>query len=401
MRRLVLILAALALFALPNLPGSAAAPQKPPSAKRAAFASNALGIALERRAGRGNVTVSPWSAWTALSMVYTGAAGETRAEMARVLHVRTFGARTPEASHALTRALRKAAKKSHARLDVANRLWGDNEMDFVPDFLATLRTQYGAPLRRVDFAHDPEGARALINRWVTDHTNQRIKDLFAQGDIDDTTLLAIVNALYFKARWDMPFDPGLTRKEKFHAPAGDVRARTMHLDRAWLAYARLKGLRAVELPYRGRRLSMLVVLPDRGHMKAVQRKLSARGVQRIAAALHKRLVDLSLPRFKVTTRLKLADMLSALGMPRAFSDSAEFPGIAPEIKLGAAVQKAWIRVGEKGTEAAAATGLTGEPLSMEWPPPTQVKINRPFLFFVRDNRTGAILFLGRITDPTK
>jgi serpin B len=401
MPRLALAVALLALGAVLTMPAAAAAPSKPPSAKRAAFAVNALGIALERRAGRGNVAVSPWSAWSALTMAYAGSAGQTRAEMARVLHVRTFGGATGDANRRLTRALEASAKASHARLDIANGLWGDRAEEFRDPFLETLRDDYGAPLRRDDFAHDPSGTRVRINRWVADHTNQRIKELFRAGDVTEDTRLAMVNALYLKARWRLPFEPGLTRKRPFHAPRGRVLAETMS-QTANLPYARLRHLRAVALPYRRGRLSMLILLPDRGHMKAVQRKLSPAGVRRIAGALRRRQLDLSMPRFRVATRLSLDAVLARLGMGRAFSDSAEFPGISPEpLELGAAVQKVWIRVGEKGTEAAAATGITMVPSSGVFPPPRRLAINRPFLFLVRDNRTGALLFLGRVQDPTK
>jgi serpin B len=264
-----------------------------------------------------------------------------------------------------------------------------------------LRRDYGAPLQRTDFRHDADGARDRVNRWVADHTNQRIKNLFAQSDITSDTRLALVNALYLKARWLQPFEPGLTEKRTFHAPGRDVRAATMY-EGTFLRYARLPGLRAVALPYRARRLSMLIVLPDRGRMKAIQRKLSAARVGRIAASLKRRQVDLWLPRFRVATRLKLKPILARLGMARAFRDDAEYPGISREpLKLQSAVQKVWIRVGEKGTEAAAATGLTGTPVSAVVPPPKRVAVDRPFLFLVRDDRTGAVLFLGRVEDPTK
>src|SRR4051794_26705618 len=155
--------AVLALLAALALPASAAAPRKPPSAERAAFAANALGIALERHAGRGNVAVSPLSAWTALTMPYAGAAGQTRAQMARVLHVGTFADRTGAANRALARALRAAARRSHATFGLANALWGDTQLPIRSSFLETLRRDFGAPLERVDFEHESEAARAAIN----------------------------------------------------------------------------------------------------------------------------------------------------------------------------------------------------------------------------------------------
>jgi serpin B len=391
----------LALLAVLALPASAAAPQKSPSAKRAASAATALGIALERNAGRGNVAVSPVSAWMALTMPYAGAAGQTRAQMAHVLHVRTFAERTGAANRALARALRVDARKSHATFGLANALWGESQLPFRQAFLDTLRHDYRAPLRRLDFEHHPDGSRAAINRWVEERTHGRIKSLLKKADVTKDTQLALVNALYLRARWLNAFDPGLTQKRAFHAPGRDVRVPMMYRE-STIPYARLRGLRAVALPYRGKRLSMLVVLPDHGRIKAVQRALSVRSLARIATRLRRQRVDLSLPRFHVATRLELTDVLVRLGMRRAFDDAAEFPGVSPDpLKLHSVVQKVWIRVGEKGTEAAAATGITGVPTSAVYPPPKRFDANRPFLFAVRDNRTGAVLFLGRVEDPSK
>jgi serpin B len=396
MTRLGLAFALALVLALPGAPATAGPPATPPTAATAARASNALGSDL--LPGGGNAALSPWSVWSALSMAYAGSSGQTRAQMTRVLHVKRLRGRTGRANAALLAALKSSAKKSGATLEGANALWGATDARFRKRFLATLRRDYGAPLERVDFRADPNAAREQINTWVADHTGGRIKDLFGPANITSSTRLALANALYFKARWLTQFDPEQTSPAPFHAAGGDVDVPTMSLDSTF-GYARLPDLQAVALPYRGQRLSMLVVLPDPGKLRAVESELRT---GRIARALEPTALDLSLPRFRVATKLDLADPLSKLGMPRAFGDLAEFPRISPteSLKIQAVVHQAWIQVGEKGTEAAAATGISFDPTAAA-PAPKRLSVDRPFLFAVRDDATGAVLFLGRVENPAE
>jgi serpin B len=316
------------------------------------------------------------------------------------MHVKRLGSATGRASGTLTRALRRSAARSGARLDAANALWGANDASFRRRYLDVLRRDFGAPLERVDFRGDPDGARTRINKWVADHTNDRIHDLFTASDINARTRLAMANALYFKADWLAPFDPDQTQPETFHAPGGNVTAQMMD-GTSRFEFAHTRGLDAVDLPYKGRRFSMLVLMPAAGGMGALERGLTAQRVTRIAGSLELTDLRLRMPRFRVEARLPLAGPLKAMGMSRAFSDAAEFPRISrtESLKIQSVVHKVWIEVGEKGTEAAAATGISFEPTSASVPPPRALTIDRPFLFVLRDNATGAALFLGRVEDP--
>lgn len=397
-------LAVLAVLFASLVPAAGAAAVQHPraSAAVAAAATNDLGFDLQRRAGAGNVALSPWSAWSALTMPYAGARGQTRAQMVRVLHAGAFASRAGTAQRSLARALRRSAQASGARLESANALWGERTSAFRTPFLDLLAHDYGAPLEREDFKGDFEGARGRINGWVADHTAGHITDLFPPGSITDLTRLVLANALYFKASWAAPFAPEDTRDATFHAPGRDVQAPTMSGSAAY-PYARVGKLDAISLPYKGKRLSMLILLPETGALRSAEQSLTAARLRRIAHALKPAEVDLSMPRFRVTTELSLNDALSGLGMPRAFSDRAQFGGIssAEPLHIQAVVHKGWIEVGEKGTEAAAATGISVGATSAVSPPPKRVAVDRPFLFAVRDDTTGAVLFSGRVEDPTE
>jgi serpin B len=386
---LILALALTTAVAAPSRGQPAAA--KPPSAANAAQASNALGLDLFRHAGDGNVALSPYSVWSALTMAYAGADGETRRQMARVLRAGRFGNRTGRAYDALRTALHASTKASGAQLDIANALWGATDADLRRRFLRILRRDYAAPLERVDFRGDPDAARALINQWVEEHTQEKITNLFGPSHITRDTRLALANALYLKAGWLDEFDPDNTRDERFHAPGGDVTVPTMNRLGEY-RHARVGELEAVALPYRGERMSMLLVLPG-------GRAIGTRALRRIDAALEPATFELALPRFRVATRLDLGATLARLGMPRAFSDEAQFPRMSATeaLRIQAVVHKVWIEVGEEGTEAAAATGVSFDTVSA----PPRVAFDRPFHFFVRDDRSGAILFMGRVENPAR
>jgi serpin B len=296
-------------------------------------------------------------------MVHPGASGQTRAQIERVLELRGVGNRPGVANRRLRAAIAGSASASGARLDVANALWTQAGFPIEPPFLNALARDFGAPAQQVDFRGDAEGARRQINDWVAEHTEGKIGDLFAPGVVNARTRLTLANALYFKASWLTEFAPGKTHDDVFHAPRGDVSVPTMHQQGTY-RYARVRGADAVTLPYKGDRLAMVILLPARGRLPALQRKLTVDALRRTVRAMKPAALDLALPRFHVETHLSLADTLSRLGMPRAFSDLAEFPCVSPEaLKINAVEHKVWIDVGEKGTEAAAATGITFGPTS--------------------------------------
>jgi serpin B len=288
------------------------------------------------------------------------------------------------------------------QLDIANSIWGQRNYEFAPSFLDTLALYYGAGLRLTDFAADPEAARNAINEWVKQQTKERIPELFAKGVIDEETRLVLANAIYFKAGWLFPFEEGATKDGPFHRLDGsEVRAPMMSLDMKQ-EYARLDHAQAVQLKYAGGNASMLVIVPDEGAFPAFEARLDASVVDSAVAALEEAQVELSMPKLDFASECSLSDALKALGMPSAFDGGADFSGMTAgggrDLFIKDVVHKANITVDEQGTEAAAATGVV-----MESSAPSvnvELTIDRPFLFVIRDDETGLVLFAGRVLDPT-
>jgi serpin B len=286
-------------------------------------------------------------------------------------------------------------------LAIANSLWGQTGLGFETEFLDVLATEYGAGLQLVDYKSDPETARALINAWVDDITKRRIPELIPQGQITSDSRLTLVNAIYMKAPWLNTFTKDATAPAPFITIAGaTVNAPFMHM-RHDLKYAMEPGWQAVELPYMGDELSMIIVLPDAEAGASLGEAVAA--VSSVSGLAVTREVTLSLPKFDIETAVGLADVLTAMGMATAFSDAADFTGMTTEEKLaiGAVIHQANITVDEEGTEAAAATAVVMMATSAPEPQvPVVLVVDRPFVFAVRDNPTGAVLFVGHIGDPT-
>jgi serpin B len=381
-----------------------AAPPEKSSPAAATTASNAFGFELYARVkvGQKNVICSPASASIALAMALAGARGSTLQEMTRVLHLDGGEPRQAHASFAaLLETLNKRDGQEGVALRIADRLWGQKDLKFEPDYLRLLRGRYRAPLEQVDFVKATEAARVAINRWTAVQTHGLIPEILKRGDLTGDARLVLTNAVYFKGRWATEFSQGETADRPFAAPDGKVVAKLMH-KQASLKYARAKGVQLVELDYRGG-LSMVVVLPDlENGLDAVEARL-ADSYHAWSRALDYKLIDLRLPRWKVTSRLSLADALAAMGMPTAFSQAANFTGIAQArpLFLHRVLQQAFANVDEAGTEAAAVTaiimGITSKGHSVSTPIPFHA--DHPFLYLIRDTKTGVILFIGRVVDP--
>ena len=357
----------------------------------------------------GNLFFSPFSIRTALAMVQAGAMGETAAQMGAALCIPS-SEETPHGGYG------KAVSRFHAtggehEMSVANSLWGQEGSPLQPEFLDVIARQYGGTMNAVDFRRNTEAARVAINQWVEDKTRRKIQDLIPSGTLDPDTQLVLANAVYFKAMWELQFRKAATRDEPFHLEGGGtVRAPLMHLqDHAW--YMRARGYQAVELHYRGGGMSMLILLPDRNDgLRDLEQASLALVLHDCATKMESNTVDLFLPRFKIDWgTVDIRDQLTALGMPLAFSDQANFSGIngrepphADSLHISKVLHKAMVDVNEEGTEAAAATvvgiRLGGSSLNA---PVRTFRADHPFLFAIRDRQTGAILFLGRIADPTR
>jgi serpin B len=381
----------------------------PDDAAAAAAAVNAFGLDLYRAmaTGTGNAVVSPASVALALAMARAGAEGETAAEMDAVL--RRFGADDVAAWPAALDAALAGRTRTldgpdgtpvDVTLRIANAPFAQRGMPLEAAYLEALGARFGAGLRLVDYIAATEEARARINAWVDEQTEQRIPELLAPGTITTDTRLTLVNAIYLKAPWQTPFTEEATAPAPFTRPDGSrVDVPTMATGEH-LPFATGAGWRAVELPYLGGELAMTVIVPD--DLAAFEAGLDAAGLDAIIGALADQQVELFLPRFGIETKASLADALRALGMPLAFDpQSADFSGItaAETLFIGDVIHQANIDVDEEGTEAAAATAVVMRAGSAPAEPVT-LRVDRPFLFALRDVPTGTILFLGRVTDPS-
>lgn len=353
-----------------------------------------------------NLFCSPYSISQALGMTYAGARGTTEQEMAKALGFTLPQERLHAAFNALDQALAargaKVAKGEGERfsLHITNALWGQKDYAFLPAFLDTLAQNYGAGLRLLDFKGAPDASRQTINRWVEEQTAEKIKDLLPEGSIDPLTRLVLTNAIYFKASWMHPFEASATQDGTFHLLDGSTVTVPMMHESESLGCADGEGWQAVELPYVGGELSMVILLPDEGQFDAFARGLDAAKLHDALSAIRPAQVALTMPRFKFEAGAKLKDALTKLGMVQAFTDQADFTGMTErrELYIDDVYHKAFVAVDEKGTEAAAATAvvmrLTAAPAE-----PQEVRIDRPFLFLIRDVETGAILFLGHVVNP--
>jgi serpin B len=372
-------------------------------AQTPAAATGAFGLDLMRTQPPGNLVLSPNSIATALAMAGTGAAGRTAAQIARTLHLTK-----PAAFKAVGNLQRTIAKEQavagqdHPKaptLELANGLFLQQGFSVKPTFVSGLQRHFGTVLESIDFRGDPTGSLNTINDWVSEHTMGVIPSLLTS--LPKETQLALTNAAYLKADWLHPFDSAHTTLAPFHNRAGSTSVEFMHQTEQ-LRYGSGKGYQAVDLPYRASSLSMLVVLPREKSVARLQGRLDAKGLARIVRGLSRRPVRLSLPRFHLTSKVKLKNALRSLGMTAAFDESADFSRIsaAIELKIDLVEHAADLKVDEEGTTAAAATVVVFVPTSKPKPPPAiTFNANHPFLFFLHDNRTGAVLFAGRLTNP--
>jgi serpin B len=391
-------------------------------------ATNELAVALHRQLATGdeNLCVSPYSIESALAMTFVGADGETRTEMARVLHL-TNDSTVPASFAALQHSLEEMSAKTAElvkqskkfggpsepiTLNIANRLFAQNGYAFREAFLSLVKQNFGGAFEPLDFTANPAAATQHINKWVADQTHDRIRDLIPGGALDKTTRLVLANALYLKAPWANEFSENATQPEPFHIRAGvPVNVPTMRKTDRHFGYAKREGFTAVSLPYVGSDLQFVVLLPDDVNgLHALESKLSG-DMLAACAKLQTRDVDLHLPKFKLEPpTMALAEKFEALGMKTAFDrpqGSANFDKIAPRtprdyLYISQIFHKTFIAVDEKGTEAAAATAvamLAGTALRSPPPPPIEVKVDRPFVYAIQHVPSGVCLFLGRVSDP--
>jgi serpin B len=348
----------------------------------------------------GNKFFSPASISTALAMTYAGAQDETKKQMAHVLHFDLPDPHLHNGFAALNTILNTKSKSY--QLNVANRLWGQTGFHFEEAFLKSTLERYGAEPGAVDFART-EQARQTINHWVGEKTNGKIADLMPPGVLQENIRLVLTNAIYFKGTWQYRFSKPETRQAPFHASKNREIKVPMMQQTGGFQYAETVDAQLLELPYLGGHLAMVILLPKQvDGLPNLEKKLTANDVQQWLSGLaHAHEVEVYLPKFTFTSPMGLKDVLSSLGMPRAFSDQADFSGLATEKaqKLYDVIHQAFVDVNEEGTEAAAVTGHVGGNAPGPVFQTVVFRADHPFLFLIQDKRTGAILFLGRVVNP--
>jgi len=366
------------------------------------------------RSKEGNLFFSPYSISTALALAYCGARGETETEMATALHLPTvsgkkaavkdtFGQmRFHSAFGKIIKDLNGRGEKGGYELRIGNALWGQKDYGFIEEFLELIETNYGGKLNEVDFIMAAEAARETINRWVEKKTNNKINNLIQKGVLDSMTRLVLTNAIYFKGNWARQFEKDKTKDAPFTLVDGKKLDAAMMNQTAEFGYLETESFQGLELPYVDDELSMIIMLPKKiDGLDEFEKKLTVENLSKWLSKLYKREVVVSVPKFKMTSQFGLASVLKSMGMTDAFSSNANFSGIngKRDLFISAVIHKAYVDVNEEGTEAAAATAVTMKLTSIG---PTRIPVFRadhPFLFLIRDNHSGSILFIGRVMNP--
>lgn len=374
-------------------------------AREVARVSNKFAFDLygQLRQTEGNLFFSPASVSTALAMTYAGAGGQTKEQMAQVLHLDAADERLHQGFGELARILNSNGERYQLRM--ANRLWGPEGYPFRPQFLKLTRDDYGAELAQIDF-HKPDKAAQTINRWIAKQTEGKIGPMISPSMIDPLTRLVLTNAIYFKAAWQEEFWKSATEKAPFHVSVDEEVKVPMMRQLEHFSYTETDDAQILELPYVGGDLAMVVVLPKQiDGLALLEQTATAERLDQWIAEYESRRVEIFLPKFKITSHLPLTDPLKSLGMTSAFDkEDADFSAMssAEAVWLSSVFHAAIVIVDEEGTEAAAVTvaWAAGAEAPAPEDKPVVFRADHPFLFLIRDLRTGAILFLGRLVSPT-
>ncbi|MBP8604453.1 MAG: serpin family protein [Phycisphaerae bacterium] len=366
----------------------------------------------------GNLFFSPFSISTALALVYAGAKEQTARQMAQTLHfpfdTEPNALELSEPFHPafgrLITQMNRQGQKGDYLLSIANALWGQKDYPFLDSFIMLNKNFYHAGLETVNFISETEAVRLKINQWIQDKTQDKIKNLIPAGALSAATRLVLTNAIYFKGSWAEEFDPKLTQNEPFYishdrtVPAPLMHRRGKYRYGEHVSFRTARGIKVetLELPYKGGDLSMVVLLPEKGYAGRFEEDLTAKLLTQWMNSMQMKAVDVYLPRFKIESQFSLSQTLAAMGMPDAFGSTADFSGITgtKDLFISDVLHKAFVEVNEEGTEAAAATAVIA-PTAAVPEPPLVFRADRPFVFVIKDNKTGSILFIGRIMNPVQ
>lgn len=350
-----------------------------------------------------NIFFSPYSISTALAMTYEGAEGKTADEIKGVFH---FPERSilRTGSDGIYQQLNSGEKEY--TLSTANALWAERTYQFLDSYLDVVNTYYHGEVTNLDFINNPESSRITINKWVEEQTREKIKNLLPAGVIDSLTRLVLTNAVYFKGDWMNKFKQESTRPGTFSVSKDEIIQTSMMHQRANFKYYENDLMQAIELPYKGNELSMIILLPTENNIGIAEGNLTIDKFLQIKNALKDEEVDLTIPKFKFDTKYFMKDTLSAMGMPTAFDEfAADFSGMNgfPDLYISKVIHQAFIQTDEEGSEAAAATAvvMSKRGMSPKLPNYKIFKADHPFVFLIQHRYTGNILFMGRLTRPEK
>ncbi len=404
-RMVVCLLLSLAVFVAVGSTGLAKSPPAVPSCNT--YALNLYNQLAKENPDK-NVFFSPLSIDVALAMTAAGARGETAEQMLKMLQLEDNSAATHKQVGALVDLLNGDGKERPFELAVANRLWGQKGFKLLDSYLDLTRKEYGAELGTVDFVNDPDGACKTVNTWVEEKTNEKIKDLIKPEMITPLTRLILTNAIYFKGDWASAFKKSATREQDFYLSGnitGTAKIKVpMMYQKGKFKYFTGKSGQYLVLPYKGDRLSMLVHLPPAGqNLKTpVDVKGTIGDISKLYNKTREQKVRVFLPTFRMETTYDLVPTCKSMGMTDAFTGAADFSGMDGKklLYISNIVHKAFVNVDEKGTEAAAATAVVMTLKGAPRPAPV-FRADRPFIFLIRDDVTGAILFVGRVNNPSK
>jgi len=352
-----------------------------------------------------NVFFSPYSISTALSMAYEGARGQTATEMQQVLDL-------PEEDQArrdMVKNLQSQLNKDDTsyELSAANAYWLRQDEQLKEEYKNAIESYYLAHGEQLDFRGDPDGSVDIINDWVEQETNDKIKDLLSSDDITFYTYLVLTNAVYFKSDWKYQFDPSGTNNITFYPTGSEgILTEMMHMndEEIELNYSSNDDVQFLKFPYAGDELSMYILLPKENDIASLEAKLDQAYIANLKEVLSSEYVDIYLPKFKFEQKYALSKPLCSMGMSSAFSDEANFSGIksnSGQLHISKVIHQSFVEVNEEGTEAAAATAviMADNAITSSQPEPIEFKADHPFIFYIQHEGTGQILFMGKVENP--
>jgi len=348
----------------------------------------------------GNIFFSPYSISSALAMTFEGAKGKTADEIQQVFYFQKDDSARRSSHASLFNSINKSDK--NYQLDTANALWVQENFPFLEEYFSTVEDYYGGKATNMDFVNKAEESRQTINFWVEEKTRDKIKDLIPSGLIDSMTRLVLTNAIYFKGKWLLEFDEANTQEQDFHVSETEtVKAELMKLNGEEFSYYENEELQALELPYKGNEVSMLLLLPKENSLNALENSITPEKLSEVQDALFNTSVNVSIPKFKFETKYFMKQALAEMGMPTAFSSEADFSGMtgARDLAISEVIHQAFVEVNEEGTEAAAATAVIMKELAIDPSETKEFKADHPFIFLIQENETGSILFMGRVSNP--